>query len=76
MAKINTTGDLRAFLCSMINGVANGTVDSDKARNATKLAAQVNESFYSEIKITKVMMEAGKEAFELGELPVSGGRNE
>lgn len=76
MAKIKTTGQLREFLCSMINGVANGTVDSEKARNVTKIAAQVNESFYSEIKIAKVMMEAGKEASELGDLPIAGGDHE
>jgi hypothetical protein len=76
MAKITTSGELRQFLCSMINGVANGTVDADKARNVTKLAAQVNESFYSEIKIAKVMSEAGKEASGLGDLPIAGGANE
>ena len=70
MAKINTTGDLREFLCSAINSVANGTMDTDKARNITKLAAQVNESFYSEIKIAKVMIETGKEASKLGELNI------
>jgi len=72
MAKINTSGDLREFLCSTINGVANGTVDADKARNITKLASQVNESFYSEIKIAKVQMEAGKEASALGALRING----
>jgi hypothetical protein len=76
MAKITTSGQLREFLCSMINGVANGTVDAEKARNVTKLSAQVNESFYSEIKIAKVMTEAGKEAAELGDLPISGGDHE
>jgi len=75
MAKIETSGALREFLCSMINGVANGTVDSDKARNVTKLASQVNESFYSEIKIAKILTEAGKEAAELGDLPIAGGQN-
>ena len=51
MAKITTTGDLRDFLCSAINSVANGTMDVEKARNITKLAGQVNESFYSEVKV-------------------------
>jgi hypothetical protein len=70
MAKIQTTGGLREFLASAINNVANGTMDSDKARNITKLAAQINESFYSEIKIAKVQKEMGKEAAELGALPL------
>jgi hypothetical protein len=76
MAKITTSGQLRDFLCSMINGVANGTFDSDKARNVTKLASQVNESFYSEIKIAKVMTDAGKEVSSLGNLPIAGGDHE
>lgn len=57
MSKIKTTGDLREFLCSAINGVANGTMDADKARNITKLAAQVNESIYSEIKVARTKIE-------------------
>ena len=73
MAKIKTSGDLREFLCSTINGVANGTVDPDKARNVTKLAAQVNESFYSELKYMKVQIEAGKEFEKLGDLPINRG---
>lgn len=71
MAKIKNTGDLREFLCSTINSVANGTIDTDKARNITKLAAQVNESFYSEIKIAKTMIEMGKPTSDLGSLPIS-----
>lgn len=73
MAKIKTTGDLREFLASAINSVANGTMDTDKARNITKLAAQINESFYSEIKIAKVQIEMDKPTAELGTLPISLG---
>lgn len=69
-AKIKTTGELRDFLVSMMLGVKNGDLDTDKARNITKLAAQVNESFYSEIKIAKVRMEAGQVATDLGSLRV------
>lgn len=70
MAKIQTTGQLREMLCSLINGVANGTVDADKAKNITKLAQQVNESFYSEIKIASIQTELGKTSAELGSLMV------
>jgi hypothetical protein len=38
MAKIRTTDDFRESLASSINSVANDTMDSDKARNITKLA--------------------------------------
>lgn len=73
MAKIKTSGDLREFLCAAINGVANGTMDPEKARNITKLSAQVNESFYSELKHMKVQIEAGREIGRLGDLPINNG---
>jgi hypothetical protein len=47
-------------------------MDPDKARNIVKLAAQVNESFYSEIKIKKVQLEAGDQTAKLGSLPING----
>lgn len=72
MAKINTTGELREFLATMLLGVKNGDLDGDKASKITKIAAQINESFYAEIKIAKVQLEAGKVANELGKLPING----
>ena len=71
MSKIETSGQLREFLCSTINGVANGTFDLKKAREVTKLAAQVNESFYSEIKIAKTQTELGQQVAALGALPIN-----
>lgn len=71
--QIKTTGDLREFLVLMMLGVKNGDVEPDRARNITKMAAQVNESFYSEIKIAKVQVEAGKTASTLGKLPINSG---
>jgi len=72
MAAINTAGDLREFLCKSINSVANGTMDITKAREITKLAGQVNESFYSEVKVARLQIDMKKEAAKLGELPVNG----
>lgn len=71
MSKITNTGQLREFLCGCINGVANGTFDAAKARDVTKLAAQVNESFYSEARVAKTQVELGREAAELGKLKTS-----
>lgn len=77
MAKsIQTTGDMREFLVNMMIGVKNGHTDADTARNVTKLAAQVNESFYSEIKIARIQMEAGQEAAKLGSLPINSAGEE
>ena len=70
MAKITNTGDLREMLCSAINGVANGTMDISKAREITKLAGQVNESFYSEVKVAKTKLELGTAADSIGQLPI------
>jgi len=70
MSKITNAGQLREFLCSSINAVGNGTMSSDKARDITKLAAQVNESLYSEVKVAKTQIELGKEAEKFGDLPL------
>ena len=70
MAKILNVGDLREFLCSTLNQVANGTCDISKAREITKLASQVNESFYSEVKVASTQVGLGREAAELGKLKI------
>ena len=72
MAAINTIGDLRKFLCSSITSVANGTMDISKAREVTKLAGQVNESFYSEVKVARLQIDLKEESDKLGSLPVAG----
>jgi len=72
MAAINTTGDLRKFLCSSITSVANGTMDISKAREVTKLAGQVNESFYSEVKVARLQIDLKEESDKLGSLLVAG----
>jgi hypothetical protein len=72
MAAINTTGDLRKFLCNSISSVANGTMDIAKAREVTKLAGQVNESFYSEVKVARLQIDLKEEHDKLGSLPVAG----
>jgi hypothetical protein len=71
MAKITTTGELREFLCSSINSVANGTMDISKAREVTKLAGQVNESFYSEVKVARLKLDLQQKADDLGKLNIN-----
>ena len=67
---IRTTGELRDFLAMMMVGVKNGDLDLDKARNITKLAGQINESFYAEVKVAKVRAEAGQVMPALGAMLV------
>ena len=72
MSKITTSGQLRDYLCSVINGVGNGTVDERKARSITKLAGQVNESLYSECRVMKLKTELDQGADSFGDLPLGG----
>jgi hypothetical protein len=70
MAQIKTTGQLRQFLADTLVAVKNGQMDPDKARNITKIAAQINESIYSEIKTARVMDELGRQTAEMGNLKI------
>lgn len=71
-AKIKTTGELREFISNMMMGVKNGDLDTNKANSITKMAAQINESFYAEIKIAKIKLEAGQKLSDLGSLQING----
>jgi len=51
--------------------VSDGTLPSDEARNIAKLAAQINENAYAEIKAAKLQIELGREVSKWGDLPVS-----
>lgn len=72
MSKITTTGQLREFLASTLNGVANGTFDLEKAKNVVKLSQQINESFYAEIKVARVQHDLGNDNAKLGDLQLKG----
>lgn len=50
--------------------VKEGRIDIDKARNITKLAGQVTESFYAEVKIAKTRVEAGEVLTALGDMKI------
>lgn len=68
MSKIKTAGQLRAYLLSCINSVGNGTMDSAKARDITKLAAQVTENLYAEARVAALQIEMGSVAAGIGSL--------
>ena len=69
--KIKTTGELREFLASMLLGVKNGDVSIDVASRITKMAGQINESFYAEVKVARMRVEAGEQLTALGKLPIN-----
>lgn len=68
--KIKNSAELREFLSNMMLGIKNGDIDADKARNITKMAGQINENFYVEIKVAQVRAEAGQKLFQLGAMPI------
>jgi hypothetical protein len=76
MSKIKTTGQLREFLANSLLAVSSGQMDTDRARNITKLAAQINESIYSEIKTARVLSELGREPAKLGNLTLGTDNND
>jgi len=72
--EIRTAGQLREYLVEMMVKLEYGQVRADEVSRITKLAAQVNESFYSEIKIRRVLKESGASAEQLtaiGALPIN-----
>lgn len=68
---IRTTGELREFLVQAIIDVRAGTLDPEKAKNITRLASQVNDSFFSEIKCALVRKSLGQQNTEIGDLPIN-----
>ena len=66
--EIKTTGQLRKFLVLAMEDVKAGMLDPDKASRITKLAGQVNESFYAEIKVARVRSQAGEAMPKMGQM--------
>lgn len=62
------SGELREFLLQSINDVANGDMEEAQARNIIKMAGQVNESLYAEVKVTKTKLELGEATDAFGNL--------
>ena len=62
------SGELREFLLQSIQDVANGDMEEAQARNIIKMAGQVNESLYAEVKVTKTKVELGESTDKFGEL--------
>ena len=68
--KIETAGQLRSFLSDMMIGVKNGHLAPDKAGQITKMAAQINESLYAELKAARVFNELKRQVPDFGKLPL------
>ena len=63
---------MRDYLVGLMVDVQAGRVNIDKASQITKMAAQVHESLYSEVKIARLKFELTKEAHRFGDLDLGG----
>ena len=68
--RILTTGNLRDFLAQTLIDVKEGSLELDKASRITKLAAQINENLYAEVKVAKIRLQMGDASTALGALPI------
>ena len=61
---------LRDFLVTMMVGVKDGVVAIEKASAITKIAGQVNESIYAEIKQARLQIDVAGDKVALGKLKI------
>lgn len=54
--KLQTTGELREFLGEIMVMVKDGEIDLNKANCITKIATQINTSFFSEVQAAKIRL--------------------
>lgn len=69
--RIKTTGDLRAVLAKAAEDVVSGKMEIEKAVALQKIARNITESLYSEVKIGIFKKESNEKVHELGSLPIS-----
>lgn len=67
---IKTTGDLRRFLAKTITDVSEHKVSVDEASRIVKLAAQLNENFYAEVKVARLKKDLSLNIPDVGGLPI------
>lgn len=70
--KLETSGDLRKLMKNIALSVMKGDVRVDEAAVCVKACEQINTSLYSEIKYTALLIQLGRDAPELGHLPLFG----
>jgi len=70
MSKIKTTGDLREFLTEVMEEVRDAKLTVERASSVIKAAAQINESFYSEIKTKALEKKLGNTVKDIGQLSI------
>lgn len=70
--KPELTGDIRKMAANLLLALVHGEVKAAEAAVGAKLIEQINVSLYSEIKHMALLVQLGREAPELGNLPLYG----
>lgn len=73
MARITTTGQLRQFLADSILAVKDGSMKVHEALAIKKMAEEVNESLYAEVKVARLQKDLGEKASDFGNLTLDQG---
>lgn len=71
MARITTTGQLRQFLADSILAVKDGSIKVAEALAIKKMAEEVNESLYAEVKVARLQKDLEMQVSEFGKLPLN-----
>lgn len=71
MARIQTTGQLRQFLADSILAVKDGGMKVAEAVAIKKMAEEVNESLYAEVKVARLQKDLERQVDEFGKLPLN-----
>ena len=74
--QMQTAGQLRQFLCNMMLGIKNGDLELNKATQITKMAEQITNSLYSEMKMQQLQLQAGNQYYAIGQMPLAGEADE
>tara|TARA_R110002126_G_scaffold31896_2_gene102010 strand:+ start:1481 stop:1702 length:222 start_codon:yes stop_codon:yes gene_type:complete len=68
MAKITNTGQLRELLCDVINRIDDNTIEPHKVKAIVKLAGQINDNLYAEVKVVRTQLQTGATREKFGAL--------
>lgn len=76
MPKIETAGDLRAFLADVMVGIRDGNIDYQDAGAISKVAAQINNSLAVEVNTALRLASMGKDSPVAGSMRIGGSPRE
>lgn len=72
--KIETSGNLREFLCNLLVKAGESDTDLNAIRVQVKVAEKITENLYAELKFQKLALEANKTFVNLGQLKLYDGK--